>query len=293
MDRKEKTLKHIRKNGIGIEIGPSHNPIAPKKDGFNVQIIDVKNRDDLVKGYKGHNVNTDNIEEVDFIWDGQSFSELTGQHKHYDWIIASHVIEHTPDLIGFLNNCEAILKDDGVISLAIPDKRYCFDHYRPITGISKILDSHFQKNKTHTPGALIEYHMNVVLRKGAIAWDSNTTGEYKTIHPLEGSYQRMNQALNEKKYIDTHAWCFVPHSLRLLIHDLSHLKQIHLQEIDFYPTEGCEFHMTLGKQGKGSGLSRLKMLEAIEDEIKYKTNILKLLKIKNIRILKRLTRYFT
>ncbi len=116
----------------------------------------------MIAKYQDHGVNINNIEEVDFVWQKESYADLTGKTKFYDWIIASHVIEHTPCLISFLNNCDAILKDDGVISLAIPDKRYCFDHFRPITGISKIIDSYFQKSNTHTPGTVAEYYLNVV-----------------------------------------------------------------------------------------------------------------------------------
>ncbi len=146
MSREEKILRHIDKNGYGIEIGPSHNPIAAKKDGYKTHIIDHMSREQLIVKYEDHSVNLHNIEEVDFVWKGERYSELTGKTQYYDWIIASHIIEHTPDFIGFLNDCDAILKDDGVISLVVPDKRYCFDHYRPITGISKIIDSHFQKS---------------------------------------------------------------------------------------------------------------------------------------------------
>ena len=168
MNDNKKVLRYINKNGQGLEIGPSHNPVAPKKEGYKVDIIDHMNREQLITKYKDAQVVLENIEEVDFVWQGENYSELTGKKKFYDWIIASQVIEHTPDLIGFLNDCDAILKDDGMISLVVPDKRYCFDHYRPITGLSKIIDSHYQKNKIHTPGTVAEYYLNVVSKAGTI-----------------------------------------------------------------------------------------------------------------------------
>ena len=268
MNRKEKILQYINKNGHGIEIGPSHNPIAPKKEGYKVHIIDHMSREQLIVKYKDHHLNLENIEEVDFVWQGgKNYAKLTGKNKYYDWIIASHVIEHTPDLIGFLNNCDAILKDDGVISLAVPDKRYCFDHYRPITGISKIIDNHFQKTTIHTPGTVAEYFLNVVSKSGRIAWNSSTTGKYNFCHSLEQAIQDMNLVLNENKYLDVHAWCFVPHSFRLIIHDLFCLGLIPFQEVDFFPTAGFEFYVTLGRTGQGINKSRLEMLEIIESEI--------------------------
>lgn len=144
MIREDKLLRHVVRNGKGMEIGPSHRPTAPKKAGYDVDIIDHLTREELVNKYRHHGVDIDAIEEVDYVWRGEKYAWLTGKTKHYDWIIASHVIEHTPDLIGFLKECDSILKDDGVVSLAIPDKRFCFDHFRPITGVSKVIDHHLQ-----------------------------------------------------------------------------------------------------------------------------------------------------
>lgn len=70
MNRKNKILRHIFKDGHGIEIGPSHNPVAPKKEGYQVHIIDHMNREQLINKYKDHHVNLKNIEEVDFVWQG-------------------------------------------------------------------------------------------------------------------------------------------------------------------------------------------------------------------------------
>src|SRR5262245_42120449 len=126
MTRKDKILCHINKDGMGIEIGPFQTPVALKREGFRVHIIDHTDKQGLIENYKSHigtykgaDFNFDNIEEVDFIWNGESYSELTGKTKFYDWIIASHLIEHTPDFIGFINECDSILKDDGVLSLAV------------------------------------------------------------------------------------------------------------------------------------------------------------------------------
>ncbi|KOP23739.1 hypothetical protein AMR41_24740 [Hapalosiphon sp. MRB220] len=296
MNRKKKILRHIDKDGYGIEIGPSHNPIAPKNDGYRVHVIDHMSREQLIVKYRDHGVNLNKIEEVDFVWQGESYSELTGKTKHYDWIIASHVIEHTPDLIGFLNDCDAILKNDGVISLVVPDKRYCFDHYRPITGISKIIDSHFQQSTNHTPGTVAEYFLNVVSQSGKIAWDSSTTGEYNFVHSIENALQGMKSVVNENAYLDVHAWCFVPHSFRLIIHDLFCLGFIYFKEVDFYPTDGCEFYITLGRRGQGVNKSRIEMLEIIESEIKDGISIKEqpyALVSKSKSIFSRLVRRFT
>lgn len=267
MLREEKILHNIDKAGFGLEIGPSHQPIAPRRDGYKVHVLDHLSKEKLIEKYKSHGVCIDNIEEVDFVWGGESYGELTGNFKYYDWIIASHVIEHVPDLIGFLKNCDAILKDDGFLSLAIPDKRYCFDHYRPISGLSKVIDNHLGKQSIHTLGSVMECYLNKVTKAGVIGWDYMQSGEYKLTHTLEQAREKIKEVVNNSVYVDTHAWCFVPHSFRLIIQDLFDLGLSPFKEVDFFPTAGSEFFVTLSRKGRGLDKSRLEILEIIESEI--------------------------
>lgn len=78
----------LDKKGQGLEIGPSHNPVAPKKNGYNVHILDHASAAELRAKYEGHGINLDNIEEVDYVWHGEPFSELIGKTSFYDWIRA-------------------------------------------------------------------------------------------------------------------------------------------------------------------------------------------------------------
>lgn len=270
MDRKDKILKHVSKAGFGLEIGPSHSPIAPKKEGYQVHTIDHLNREGLIEKYQELGVQLENIEDVDFVWRGETYAELTGKTRFYDWVIASHVIEHTPDLVGFLNHCAEIMKDDAVLSLAVPDKRYCFDRFRPLTGLSGIIDAHYRKGRAHTPGTVAEYYLNIVARDGQLAWDASGNsrdGEnYSFIYSLRNTLEGMAQAVNGE-FIDVHAWCFTPHSFRLIVQDLFDLGLIPFREVGFHSTEGSEFFVTLGRTGKGIAESRFEMVKIIEAEV--------------------------
>lgn len=266
-DRKQIILRNINPNGLGLEIGPSHNPVAPKKDGFRVHVMDHLSREGLVEKYKDHGVQLDNIEQVDFVWSGQSFKDLTGGERQYDWIIASHVIEHAPDLIGFLNECESILKPDGVLSLAVPDKRYCFDHYRPVSGLGKVIDAHIAKDTIHTPGNVAEYFMNVVAKEGNIAWHGDGPGEYRFLHGLKDAAWGMQVVQEQKAYLDIHAWCFVPSSFRLLVQDLHALGLIRLQECSWQTTVGHEFFISLSVNPARANEPRLQIANDMKREL--------------------------
>lgn len=268
MNRVERVLGHIDPSGVGLEIGPSHNPIAPKSKGYKVHILDHLSADGLREKYKDHAVAISNIEEVDFIWRGGSWVELTGKQKFYDWIIASHVIEHTPDLVGFLIDCDTVLKESGVLSLVIPDKRYCFDRYRTPTGIAQIINSHLTGSTVHSPGVVADYFLNVVRRSGELAWKPDLRGSDAFVHSAAEAQAGMRAVHRDGSFYDVHGWCFVPHSFRLLIQDLYDLGLVQFREISFYsnPSES-EFFVTLGRTGSGSTKSRIELIQAMEQEL--------------------------
>ena len=105
--RREKLLEQVRKNGFGIEIGPSFRPTRRQKRRLSRPCDGSHEPGAALEKYRTHAVDLESIEEVDFVWHGEPYTELTGKTKFYDWIIASHVIEHTPDLLGFLTTATA------------------------------------------------------------------------------------------------------------------------------------------------------------------------------------------
>src|SRR5215467_1869081 len=223
MDRRSKILCGLDLKGFGLEIGPSHSPIAPKIAGFDVKVLDHLSDESLIQKYVGHGVCLENIEHVDYVWNGEAFAELVGAEHVFDWIIASHVIEHILCLITFLKNCEAVLKENGALSLIIPDKRYCFDLYREKTGLSSVLDACREKRKIHSPGTAAEYFLSVVTKNGHIAWSQGTEGETRFVHGLSDAKQAMAGIENDGAFLDLHSWVFTPYSFRLLIEDLHQL----------------------------------------------------------------------
>ena len=43
MTREEKLLQFVDRNAVGLEIGPSYNPVTPKLAGWNVEVLDHLN----------------------------------------------------------------------------------------------------------------------------------------------------------------------------------------------------------------------------------------------------------
>lgn len=272
MDRRERILQPLDRKGKGLEIGPSHNPVAPKSAGYDVDILDHCDQAALIEKYSDHGVDLDAIEKVDFVYDGRRYAELTGHTGHYDWIIASHVVEHVPNLIGFLNDCDELMRDGGVLSLAVPDKRYCFDRLRPLTGLSQVIDAHLENRRIHSAGKVADYFLNVVKLEGRISWNAplaqgKSLQDIEFVHGLADAIRGMDAVTRHSAYLDIHAWCFTPSSFRLLIDDLYNLGLIRLRELSVHDTEGNEFFVALSRHGGGHGLDRRVLLQRSEAEI--------------------------
>ena len=271
LSRLDKVMSMIDRNGLGLEIRPGLEPLAPKRQGFNVHILDHFTTEELRAKNQGQGTNLDDIEEVDYVWRGEPLHELIGQEQCYDWIIACHVIEHIPDLISFLAECEKLLKPIGVLSLIIPDKRYCFDYFHGTTSTGELLDAFDQKRLCPSPGKVFDHSARAVKCNGQIAWGPEIHGDLEFIHTL--SYARSNWELarSTEAPIDVHVWRFTPTSFRLLISELRTIGLTHFDIKNSFDTAGCEFFVTLTKNGNVSDLekaNRMELLKSLrEDEL--------------------------
>lgn len=266
LSREEKALYALNRSGLGLEVGPCGNPIAPKRHGYNVHILDHASAADLRAKYRDHGFDLARIEEVDFVWTGQPISELVGRTGCYDWIIASHVVEHVPDLIGFLQQCEMLLKADGVLSLVIPDKRYCFDHFFAPTSTGNLLDAWSEGRKRPSQGQVFDFFASASKRHGEIAWSRGGGGADALAHSLADARSIWSHSRSAAEYVDVHCWRFTPTSFRLLLSDLQALDLTRFGIKAEFDTTGCEFYVSLGRTAHPAIVDRLAELKRIKAE---------------------------
>src|SRR5690242_513443 len=98
MDRRQKLLEGLAvATSLGAEIGALCRPFVTREDG-RVLYVDHASTEDLKFKYRiDPDVPQEAIVEVDAVWGGQSLLEALG--TKVDYIVASHVVEHVPDLI--------------------------------------------------------------------------------------------------------------------------------------------------------------------------------------------------
>jgi SAM-dependent methyltransferase len=251
-------------HGQGLEIGPGYNPLLPKAEGFQVETADYTDAEGLRRKYAGNpHVDPARIEEVDHVLaGGHSLAEAIGRPGAFDYIVASHVIEHTPDMLGFLASCEALLAPRGTLLLAVPDKRHCFDVLQPLASTGAVLQAHLDRRQRPTPGAIFDEVAYNAVRDGAIGWAPGDARPLRFFASLEAARDAYRSALASDEYRDVHVWRFVPSSFRLILHDLAELGAIALREDRFHDSVGNEFYVTLSRQGRGCPIARIDLARA-------------------------------
>ena len=271
MTRNELLLSMFDPSGIGLEIGAGFNPLLPKAAGYRVETLDHVTADQLRDKYRNDpNVDVARIEEVDFVADGRPIAEVVGKPGHYDFIVASHVIEHAPDLLGLLKDCETLLNQAGTLVLAIPDKRRCFDLLQPLTSTGMILQAHEERRTRHPPSALFDDIAYNLLRDGLGGWGKGHAGSLTFVRDLAAAHRFFDDTRGSSVYIDTHAWRFTPSSFRLVASDLHAIGAMALREQSFHESDIHEFYIALSPRGSGCTLDRLtlaKMIIAEHQEI--------------------------
>jgi SAM-dependent methyltransferase len=232
-----------------VEIGASYSPAAPKSGGWRTHVVDHASRYDLREKYATATVDLDQIEEVDTIWRNGPLHEavpreLLGQ---VDTIIASHVLEHFPDLIGFLQSASRVVRPGGLLSVALPDRRYCFDCLLPWATTGDLLDAwHRQPNRHSLKTAFNQKAYSAVI-DGALAWGPYPVGPPVLMDRFAAAAATVSEydARAGGPYQDYHAWQFTPSGFQLAMLELGELGLVEWRIETIEGPENFEFFAIL------------------------------------------------
>lgn len=279
-DRNRQLLTGLGKADPIIEVGPLHAPIAPKSEGWQTTVVDHAPREALVQKYAGHEgVDLARIQEVDVIWNGGALHEafpVTAQGG-YRALIASHVIEHVPDAVGFLDSAARLLDPrDGIIALAVPDKRWCFDLFKPVSTTGQMLAAHRAGLQRHSQDKLFDHSAYSASDKGRPGWGREGLNDLRFYTTLEDAMRAFESWSGEADapYVDCHAWQFTPSSFELLILELGEVQAIdwRIEWLAPQPTTEFTVHLRRGRQQFTSqrerDTRRIHLLKAILSELR-------------------------
>ena len=250
--KEEKALWLVSREMKILEIGPAYNPIAPRSQGWNSFSLDHATQEELRTKYRGQQL-VDRIEPVDYLWKGGPIETAVPKREHgtFDVVIASHVIEHIPDPIAFFMSASVLLKEGGLVSLVVPDKRLTFDFFKPLTATSDYLQAHHLRRTRHSKKTVFDNIAYNVTEKGDISWYARPVGEFGFLAEdvLTAAAQAFDETREDESaaYVDYHGTIYTPSSFTLIIFELSQLGVLPFSIRCTFPTSGCEFYVTLRK----------------------------------------------
>ena len=236
----------------GVEIGPLASPLARRPEA-DVRYVDLVETDELKQKYAlDPNVITEDIVGVDAVWGECSLAECFSDEEDFDWVIASHVVEHVPDLIGWLADISNILRSGGRLYLAVPDYRVTFDRFRSTSSLAEIVAAHLNGAKQPSLAQIFSqtlYFSNLTSNQ---VWQSAPDpAEHLSLEQLQRAWDTTAYAAKTGDNVDLHCWVFTPRSWFETLIALSELGLLSYRCVEFSPTAPGEneFFVVLEKLG--------------------------------------------
>lgn len=254
MDRRDVILKYISKEQRGIEIGPYHSPLTPKRDGYNCLVMDVFDTDTLRAMAERSDFSDEmraQLETVDLVGSSTHIDDVVakyGELKSFDYIVSSHNFEHLPNPIRFLQGCARVLKPGGLISLAMPDRRACYDYFRSVTTLADWLEAFLEDRRQPSLAQVFDNKwVRCAYDHHGVPYGSFFRGAPPTGitvgTTLEADFQAWvaNRKQSEIEYEDAHCSVFTPASFELLIRDAAYLGLIGFEIVEISESPGVDF----------------------------------------------------
>jgi SAM-dependent methyltransferase len=245
-------------NMRGLEIGPLAQPRVRKDEG-PIWYVDHASAADLRQKYSIDEAMQelgliDQIVETDYIVeDGKKISGVVAGDAPFDYVIASHLIEHIPDPVGWIAEVAKVLRPGGILSLVIPDKRYCFDINRRTSDISDIVDAYLRELTRPTFKQVYDFFSKGLFGAVDTAAVWAGTVDYSDVAPTDhedpdvAALEACRSMDGSNAFVDAHCHVFTPDSFLELFEKLVRLRLIDFELVTFVPTEvnTLEFYVSL------------------------------------------------
>jgi SAM-dependent methyltransferase len=240
----------------GLEIGPLASPRVRKSEG-QIRYLDHAGAAELKQKYEtdlGMRGRLEEIVDVDYvIGDKQTVSDAVMPDAPFDYVIACHVIEHIPDPIEWMYDIARILSPGGILSLVIPDKRYCFDINRSLTEVSDLVDANLRHLRQPSYRQVYDFNSKALLDlvdtravwKGEV--DYSATARQGVGDPDRFAFEACKKMQISEEFVDVHCHVFTPDSFLGLFEKLARLGLTRFEVADFSPTphNTFEFYVSL------------------------------------------------
>lgn len=230
MDRRDILLRGLNvKALVGLEVGPLDKPLVEKSQG-KILYADHCDTESLKSRWASDEKIDTAALHVDIVWRENSLRSALASDDlaeadrldSVDYMLASHVIEHVPDLVSWLREIKEALHTNGTLRLAVPDRRFTFDYLRRVTDIVDVADAFIRKRRVPSGNRILDFAMNSVEIDCGLAWrgeiDENAL---QHVYTPEGAFNLARDAEENGTYHDVHCWVFTPWSFAELMREMA------------------------------------------------------------------------
>ncbi|MBE6102701.1 MAG: class I SAM-dependent methyltransferase [Selenomonas ruminantium] len=267
----EAMRKYALPGKAGLELGPLYHPFVTKAEGRQVSYIDYQSAEELREANKDNpEIDVRDIVDIDYVWtpgkglleclqsqpESEEEAEQPAVVPAFDYIVASQVIEHVPDTLGWVKELFSVLKVGGTLVLGFPDKRYTFDAYRRDTTLPEVIEAYCRREKLPTPRQIFDncaYAVEDRDFEGMVDMSVPFSEREKKYSPQE-ALNFATYAYFNRKYIDSHCTVWTPDNFREIFGALAELGLLQCSfELVEIP-EAASFVVFLTKEGVGRDL---------------------------------------
>nr|WP_180166686.1 class I SAM-dependent methyltransferase [Stenotrophomonas sp. SbOxS2]NYT99518.1 class I SAM-dependent methyltransferase [Stenotrophomonas sp. SbOxS2] len=256
-ERNDWMVRGLDRNGLALEIAPLDKPVLRQQE-WDVRYADHLPREGLLEKYAEHStVDSANIQPVHFVVGRQGILDAVAGHRFHS-VIASHVIEHVPDPVRWLQEIHALCVDGGMAVFAIPDRLQCFDRLRRPTEAIDWLGAWLEAPWRPAPRNVIDALINECSWKGTLTW-AGPAMESELTHNRQPTLalQMALEAVRSADYYDVHCWAVRPPELFAIFYVLAVLDLFPFEVDSYRDTEGNEFLLRLRRNDASTWVSRL------------------------------------
>ena len=221
--------------GHGLEIAPLFRPILAKSNG-KVDYTDYLSTAELRERVKSH-PDSANLVDVDFVWSPGARLSDCAKGREYDYVVSSHVLEHVPNPLSWLEQTLEVCRPDAIIAMALPTRYNHIDFLRDNTSFSEWVGSYLEDRSIPTAQQVFDcLHFSRIFpashpgryyaREEVLAMPSGYTAEQ--------ALGFAHRAFSHQVYTDVHCSVFTMESFRQLIQAAVDLGLLNVAIVDIH-----------------------------------------------------------
>jgi len=239
-------------NGRGLEVAPYFNPVTDKSV-MDVAFTDVICYSEIKrKAFENPGGRDKIVPEIDFVWwPGEELCNCIPGDEIFDFAVASHVMEHVPNPVGWLNEILAVMRDGAKLAIILPDKRVNMDYFRQETTPGQMLGWWAEQPAVPISGQIYDFLSSTYQTRegGAPAFkDGVSPADLDRCYSNDKALEYLLWSHNEAEYIDIHCTVWTPDSF---VSVMRHLSSIGVMNVDVSDpiTQTVDFAVHLTKRG--------------------------------------------